>query len=123
MDFRILVEVDFCGGGIERAIQLAENRPNPDVRILEIRRGVALQRKHPVPRENVISEATLRELGEFHRTDTDDFRDFHGFLALQIRVFLGDRFCGALDRFFEYFDQADVFAGAGSHQFPIVAKD
>ena len=123
MDFRVLVEMDLRGGRVERRVELAENRADPDVRVLQVRCGVALQREHPVPREHVVGQAALRELGKFHRADADGFRDPRGFLALQVRVLFGDRLGGAFDGFFEHFDEPDVVAGAGFHQLAVVAED
>src|SRR5262245_52936541 len=40
-----------------------KNRANSDVRILQIRRGVPVQRKHFVPRKNIICRPVLREIG------------------------------------------------------------
>ncbi len=35
--------------GVEAAVQLPENRADPDVSILQVRRGVALEGKHLAP--------------------------------------------------------------------------
>src|SRR4051795_1499181 len=52
-----------------------EDRADADIRVLQIRRGVALQREHLVPRKNVIGHSILHEIGVFHRADSDNPRN------------------------------------------------
>src|SRR6476620_12521311 len=57
-----------------------KDRANSDVRILQIRRSVSVQRKHPVPRKNIICRPILREIGVFYGTDANLLRDVVLFL-------------------------------------------
>src|SRR4030095_13527631 len=61
-----------------------KDRANSDIRILQIRRSVPVQRKHLVPRKNIICRPILREIGIFHGTDADLLRDVVLFLLLQV---------------------------------------
>ena len=74
----------------------AKNRANPDISILQIRRGVPVQRKHLVPGKNVICHPILREIGIFHGADPDLFCNVVLFLLTQIRIFFIDDFSCAL---------------------------
>ena len=42
---------------------------------------------------------------------------------MQVWVLFSDRLGGTFDRFLEHFNEADVLAGAGFHQFAIVTED
>src|SRR6185369_1170784 len=50
-----------CDGweAVTRFPCFTKNRANSDIRILQIRRGVSVQRKHLVPRKNVICRPIL----------------------------------------------------------------
>ena len=52
----------------------AENRADADIGVLQVGRGIALERQKLVPRENIIGETVLRELRVFHRTKADHLR-------------------------------------------------
>ena len=56
--------------------RFSENALDPRIGILQIRRGVALQREHFVPTENVIALAVRQQVGVFHRAEADDAGDF-----------------------------------------------
>ena len=57
------------------APRLAEDRADARVRVLQVRRGVALEREHAVPVEDVVLDAVAREVGVLHRADADRARD------------------------------------------------
>ena len=50
-------------------------------------------------------------------------RDLGGFVALQVRVFLGDDVRGAFDGLGEHVGELHVVAGAGLHQLAVLAED
>src|SRR5207244_9082399 len=67
-----------------------KDRANSDVRILQIRRSVSVQRKHPVPRKNIICCPILREIGVFDGTNANLLGDVVLLLLAQVRIFLLD---------------------------------
>src|SRR5512133_1629028 len=99
-----------------------KDRANSDVRILQIRRGVPVQRKHLVPRENVICRPILREIGVFHGTDADLLRDVVLFVLAQARIFFLDDFSGAPARFLDKLAQRNILTRARLHQFAIFSE-
>ena len=93
------------------------------VGILQVRRGVALQREHLVPTENVIALAVRQQVGIFHRAQTDDARDFAPLRLRQIRIFVGNNFEGALLRLVEQVGQLHRLAAAGFERLAILAEN
>ena len=58
-------------GRSPRLGRFSKDRADPDIGVLQIRRGVSLQRQHLVPGKNVIGHPILREIGIFDRADAD----------------------------------------------------
>src|SRR6476661_6332942 len=85
-----------------------KDRANSDIRILQIRRSVPVQRKHLVPRKNVICGPILREIGVLYGTDSDLHCDVVLFLFAQVGTFFVDDFSGASARFLEKVAQRNV---------------
>jgi hypothetical protein len=53
----------------------AEDRADPHVGVLQIRRGVALEAEDLVPGKGVVALPVREEIGILHRAETDDARD------------------------------------------------
>src|SRR5436309_5989240 len=81
-----------------------------------------MQRKHLVPRKNVICRPILREIGVFHGTDADLLRDVVLFVLAQARIFFLDDFSGAPARFLDKLAQRNVLTRARLHQFAILPE-
>ena len=68
-----------CGGGglagAGLGLEFAENGADARDGVEQVRGGVALERDHLVPREEVVAGAVLREVGVLHGADADDARD------------------------------------------------
>src|SRR5690606_38102995 len=69
---------------------LAKNRSNADVRVLQVRCRVAVEREHAVPVDHIVSDALAREVGVLERADADDVRDATLLLLGHLGVLLGD---------------------------------
>ena len=67
-----------------------------------------MQRKHLLPRKNVIRRPVLREIGVFHCADADLLRDVVLFLLAQVRVFFVDDFSGAPAGFLDKLAQRNI---------------
>ena len=74
-----------------RLLRFPKNRTDPDVSVLQIRRGVSLERQHLAPGKNVIGHSILRKIGIFHRANANRARNVDLFLLRQARIlFLHD---------------------------------
>src|SRR5436190_10282842 len=82
-----------------------------------------MQRKHLVPRKNVIRRPVLREIRVFHCADAYLRRDVVLLLFAQVRIFFVDDFPGAPTCFLEKVAQRDILARARLHQLPVFAKN
>src|SRR4051794_38444410 len=71
---------------------LSKDGADADVGILQIRRGVSLERQHPIPGKNVIGHPILREIGILYSADANDLRYFVALVLRQLRIFFGDDF-------------------------------
>ena len=69
------------------SFRLPENAADARVGVLQIRRGVAVQRQHLVPTENVIALAVRQQVGVFHRAEADDAGDFAPLRFRQLGLF------------------------------------
>ena len=82
-----------------------EQTDDPRVRVLQVRRGVAVEREHRVPIENVVARPVFRQICVLHCADADGARDVAAFALGQSGVLAGDQFVCALLRFVQQFDQ------------------
>src|SRR5262249_6782609 len=98
-----------------RVTRFTEDRANPDVCILQIRRGGPVQRKELVTGKKIIGSPVLREISIFHRTNADLLRNFAFFCVAQVWILLVDDFPGSLARFLEKLAQRNVLARARFH--------
>lgn len=116
-------EFERASEGDGRIAEFAEDGAGADVGVLQIRRGVAVEAEHFLPREFVIGEAVLAEFGVFHGADADSVGD-GGFIRIGQRgiFFLddGERTFGA---FLQDFAQTDALARSGFEHFAIGSED
>ena len=54
VDFLVVTQHDLTRGSIEGGIELAEDRANPDITVLQIGCGVAVQGEHAVPGKHIV---------------------------------------------------------------------
>ena len=124
MDFGLLGENDRRGAGVERRVELAENRADAHVAVLQVGRGVALQREHAVPGEHIVGEAVLREFGEFHRADADDASAISAASSPCRSGFFSAMTAAARSTASSSTSvKLHVVAGAGLHQLAVLAED
>ena len=90
---------------------------------MQIRRGVALQRQHLVPTENVIALAVRQQVGVFHRAEADDARDFASLRLRQIRILFGNDFEGPFLGFVEQIGQLHRLAAARFERLAVLAEN
>ena len=102
VDHRVFVDAGF-----------AEHGEHAGIGILHIRRGVAFERQHIIPVEDVVGGAVFRQVGIFNRADTHHFRQIFQLVSRHIRVLLGHQATGALQRFVQQIRQLHGTAGAG----------
>jgi hypothetical protein len=90
-----------------------EDGPDPRVRVLQIRPGVAGQREHPVPVEGVVGDPVAGEVGALERADADRLRD---------RGIAGQR-PGPAHRLVQQRGQGHRGAGPGAEHLAVRAED
>ena len=66
----------------------AQDRADPGVRVLQVRRRVALERQHPIPVEHVVLDPIGRQVGVLQRADADHPADVDLLVGGQVRVLL-----------------------------------
>ncbi len=116
-------ERDFAAATGVIEIAFAENTADAGVGVLQIRRGVALERQHLVPTEDVIALAILGEVGVFDGAEADDPRDFEARFFGHVGVFFADDFEGAFFGFVEQVLEFDGVARAGFERFAVFTED
>ena len=117
----MLAQMSRIGG--RPVFRLPEDAPDPRIGVLQIRRGVALQRQHFVPAENVIALAVRQQVGVFHRAQADDPGDFLALRLRQFRALFRNNFEGALLGFIEQIAQLHRVAAARLERLAVVAQD
>ena len=80
-----------------------------------------MQREHFVPRENVIALPVRKQVGVFHRADSDDARDLAALGFGERRIFLRDDFQRALHGFVKQIGELDRLAAARFERLAVVA--
>ena len=102
---------------------LAKNGADARAGVLQIGRGVALERQHLVPTEHVIALTVGQQVRVLHRAESDNAGDLTARNFGQIGVFLRDHVQGALLRFVQQFSQLDRIAAARLEGFAVVAEN
>ena len=100
-----------------------EDAADPRIGVLQIRRGVAVERQHLVPTEHVIALAVRQQVGVFHRAQADDARDFAPLRLRQLRVFFRDNLEGPLFGFVQQIGQLHRLAGARFERLAVLAQN
>ena len=89
-----------------------EDAADARVRVLQVGRGVAVERQHAFPVEDVVAHPIGREIGVFHGTDAEHAGDGSLGVVGEFGILLGHRFTGASDRFLEQLDELRCLAAA-----------
>lgn len=110
-----------CGRGVGR--ELAQDRADPCVGVLQMDAGVSLQGDHAVEVEDVVAGAAGGQVGVLDRADADLSRALVEFGGGQVRTPVGDRGAGAFDRLLQQGDQPYGLAGAGLERSPAGVED
>ena len=100
----------FGGRGI--AGGSAQDRANSGVCVLQIRSGVAFEREHSIPVEDVVLDPIGRQVGVLQRTRADHPSDVDLFFGREVGVLLVDGCRGTLDRFIDNIDKSNRLAAA-----------
>ena len=100
-----------------------KNASDARIRILQIRRGIALQREHLGPTENVIALAVRQQVGVFHRAEADDAGDFAALCFRQIRTFFGNNFERALLRLVQQIGKLHRLSAACFERLAVLAQN
>lgn len=123
-EFGGLVERNFCIRALGAGdAAFAEDAADARVRVLQVRRGVAVQREHLVPTEHVIALAVGEQVGVFDRAEADNARDLPALRLGQFGVLLGNDLERAFLGFVEQVGEFDGVARARLERLAILPKD
>ena len=84
-----------------RLVRFPKDGANSHVGVLQIWRGVSLERQHSVPGKNVVGHPILGEIGVFDRADADYPCDVDLLFFAQFRIFFVNDLARANARSFE----------------------
>ena len=113
-----------AGHGRLRGVEpgLAENAADAGDGVKQVGGRIALERDHPVPREDVVAGAVLREVGVLHGGHADDVRDGAALGLGEIRVLRAHEREGAVAGLAKQVLQAEIFAAAGLERLVVLAE-
>ena len=102
---------------------LAEDRPDPRLRVLQVRAGVAGQGQHPVEVERVLGVVGHRQVRVLDRTDTDLAGDLGPLLLVQVGTVLRHDHRGTLHGFVQQGHEPNRGTAAGAQDLAVAAED